>query len=89
MCGVCRLFWVLFVLCLFLGFDVLNQLKKKSRRRNRRRIIPGCENGKTGKGSLSCRWTKAGLNQDLRITMKQMYQVWKGSNVSVANYILI
>jgi len=86
---VCRPFWVLFVLCLFLGFDVLYRLRKKSRRRSRRRRgVLRCENGKTGEGSLPHRQTKADLNQDLRITLKQVYQVWKGSNVSVANSVL-
>jgi len=46
------------------------------------------ENGKTGEGSLPHHWTKAYLNQDLRLTMNQVYQVWKGSNVSVANSVL-
>ncbi len=34
------------------------------------------------------RRSKADLSQDLGIMAKRVYQVWKGSNVSVANSVL-
>jgi amino acid transporter len=56
---VYRPFWVVFVFCLFLGFDVFYRLRKKRRRRSRRRRrgVLRCESGKTGRGftaSSSC-----------------------------------